>query len=150
MKGVSSVIAIILILMIVIALAALAYTWFSGIFATMTQQAGTAVTTTTGAMGTRFKIEAARNISSGPLWYVNITIRNIGTVNINLSLLTAYVDGANVPVIYSAIPPPYPILTPQSASGQIPINTTNVGNPCDKILMLTIATGLSDSRKISC
>ena len=65
MKGVSAVIAIILILMIVVALAALAYTWFTGIFASMTQTAGTAVTSTTGAMATQFRLESAVCDSAG-------------------------------------------------------------------------------------
>jgi hypothetical protein len=137
--------------MIVIAMAALAYTWFSGIFASLTSTAGSAVTSTIGAMTTQFRIEAARNVSSGPLWYVNISIRNVGTTNINLNMSIAYLDEINVPVLYQYIPGfPNIILTPGSVSGQIPINTTSVGSPCGKTLMITVATGIFDSRKVNC
>jgi len=95
MKGVSSVIAIILILMIVIALAALAYTWFSGIFASLTSTAGTAVTTTTGAMATQFRIESSRYTTS-PFVSILTTIRNTGSQSFNASttIVGLYFDNA--------------------------------------------------------
>jgi len=147
MKGVSSVIAIILILMIVIALSALAYTWFSGIFASLTSTAGTAVTTTTSAMTTQFRIEAARyggSVATG----TNVTIRNTGTTNINGSLTVAYIGGqassyagiatggANIAQYGTAVIYNIANLTP------IVCGTTAV--------MVTIGTGLTDSRTISC
>jgi flagellin-like protein len=93
MKGVSEVIAIILILMIVIALAALAYTWFSGVFASLTGTAGTAVTNTVNQMNTQFRIESTKGPASGT--WVSVSIRNLGTQNINGSSSTTafYVDG---------------------------------------------------------
>ena len=95
MKGVSEVIAIILILMIVIALSALAYTWFSGIFASMTASAGTAVTTTTQAMQTQFNLESAGNTSTNAIRFI---IRNTGTQPFNCSdtKISVYIDGTKV------------------------------------------------------
>jgi FlaG/FlaF family flagellin (archaellin) len=147
MKGIESIIAIILILMIVIALSALAYTWFSGIFASLTGTASTAVTSTTNAMTTQFRIEAAK-FSGSVATGTNVTIRNIGTQSFNGSSVAPYIGGqyssytgitsgtANIlqggsAVIYAII-------------NQTPIicGTTTV--------MVTIGTGLTDSRTISC
>jgi FlaG/FlaF family flagellin (archaellin) len=88
MKGVEAVIAIILILMIVIALAALAYTWFSGIFSSLTSTAGTGVTSTTNAMATQFSVENAKGAGT----MINVTLRNTGTQNIDLTSVRAYVS----------------------------------------------------------
>jgi len=60
----------------------LAYTWFSGIFASLTSTAGTAVTTTTGAMTTQFRIESSRYTSGTG---IATTIRNIGSQSFNAS-----------------------------------------------------------------
>ncbi len=90
-KGVSEVIAIILILMIVIALAALAYTWFSGIFASLTGTASVAVTTTTSQMATAFKIDT---IKWTPQVGLAFTLRNVGSQSFNASWQTLgiYID----------------------------------------------------------
>ena len=77
--------------MIVVALAALAYTWFTGIFASLTSGAETAVETTTEAMGVSFRIEAAKRIDAG-LEDVSVTVRNVGTSALNVSKFSAYVD----------------------------------------------------------
>jgi len=149
MKGVSEVIAIILILMIVIALSALAYTWFSGIFASMTQSAGTAVTTTTSAMATQFRIESVRyggTVGTG----TNVTIRNTGTQNINGSLVMVYIAGQVAP--YQGIS------TGTSNIGQygsaviynVSNSTAYSGVACGSVLTVTIGTGLTDSRTIVC
>jgi len=146
MKGVSSVIAIILILMIVIALAALAYTWFSGIFASLTSTAGTAVTTTTGAMATQFTIEAAKyggSVATG----VNATIRNTGTTSFDASKAVAYVGG-------SLSPKQGPASTTTLTSGMTSV-LWNISNQSPitcgtTVLTITIETGLSNSRSISC
>jgi flagellin-like protein len=149
MKGVSSVIAIILILMIVIALAALAYTWFSGIFASLTSTAGTAVTTTTGAMNTQFRIEAARyggSVATG----VNVTIRNIGTQSFNVSKSTAYIAGGYVP--YQGITVTG-TLAPYATAVIYNITNTTTGGAIicgSTIVAVTIGTGLTNSRTIAC
>ena len=99
MKGVSAVIAIILILMIVVALAALAYTWFTGIFSSLTESTGSAVESTTGAMATSFVIEAANCEADGcgaGVDCVHVTVRNTGTQNITATSLASYVDDSFV------------------------------------------------------
>jgi flagellin-like protein len=88
MKGVSDVIAIILILMIVIALAALAYTWFTGVFTSLTASAGTAVTQTTTQMQSQFSIENAR-YSAGS---IRVDYRNTGTQTLDETFMTAYIN----------------------------------------------------------
>jgi len=146
MKGVSEVIAIILILMIVIALAALAYTWFSGIFASMTGTAGTAVTTTTQAMATQFRIESAKYYATGTL--TNVTIRNIGTQSFDLSKAVPYVGG----LIYSTKGGPSTTTTLTSGSTGIIYNIVAQGAvTCGTTTVtITIETGLTDTRVISC
>ncbi len=146
MKGVSAVIAIILILMIVVALAALAYTWFTGIFATLTQTAGTAVTTTTGQMATQFRIEAASctgTCVAGET--VSFTIRNTGTQTFDRELTDAYVDGIHYE--------PTPTGSGDLGSGGTETYTLTTGeaHTCDtSVVAVTIATGLRDSRIIIC
>jgi len=144
MKGVSAIIAIILILMIVIALAALAYTWFSGIFSTLTNSATNATTTATTAMGMQIQIEAAKYYTGGP-GSVNTTIRNTGTVDFDTTRLAIYIDGSLCPT-YAAVP-----------SGKIPvgstttINITNTTNACpNKALKITLESGLEDYKTITC
>jgi len=166
MKGVSSIIAIILILMIVIALSALAYTWFSGIFASLTSTAGTAVTTTTGEMATQFRIESAVKVGAS---YTEITIRNIGTQNINASAGTGwqiaiYIDGnqqtgfsGSVPVNCincvtgagtSCTSGSGCIILPQGAATYRP--TTTAPTCGTSVVKVTIGAGVTDSRTISC
>jgi flagellin-like protein len=155
MKGVSSVIAIILILMIVIALAALAYTWFSGIFASLTSTAGTAVTTTTSAMATQFRIEAAKFTATGCVpsyvspWNgcLNVTIRNTGTQGFNVSKTVTYVGGANSPILGTI---PTGSLTGGQTSVIYNISNQTTISCGSTVLTITIETGLSDSRSITC
>ena len=165
MKGVSSIIAIILILMIVIALAALAYTWFSGIFASLTSTAGTAVTTTTGEMTTQFRIESVKYIPASA--YTEVSIRNIGTQNINASVGTSgqiaiYIDGnlqtgfsgggiASCSGSYSGTcsGASYScLILPGGVCLYRPTTTTpTCGTSTAKV---TIGAGVTDSRTISC
>jgi archaellum component FlaF (FlaF/FlaG flagellin family) len=134
--------------MIVIALAALAYTWFSGIFASLTSTAGSAVTSTTTAMATQFRIEAARyggSVATG----VNATIRNTGTQSFNVSKSVAYVGGAYSPIL--GFSPPGTL----AAGGTAVIyNIANQTIACpttgSTTLTITIETGLTDSRAITC
>ena len=140
MKGVSAIIAIILILMIVIALAALAYTWFTGIFSSLTTSATNATTTATTAMGMQIRIEAAKNYGS----YVNATIRNIGTVDIDQSKFGVYIDGSLCPT--------YDPNTGKISPGfTTTINITNTTAACpNKVLKISIETGLEDYKTITC
>jgi archaellum component FlaF (FlaF/FlaG flagellin family) len=145
MKGVSAIIAIILILMIVVALSALAYTWFSGIFTSLTTTTSNATSQATTAMAMQFRIEAAKSYGGGGgTGSVNATIRNIGTVNFDVGKLGIYIDGmlsSYVPIASYALPP-----------GQvITLNITNATAACpNKVLAITLESGLQDSRTISC
>ena len=93
MKGVSAVIAIILILMIVVALAALAWTWFSGIFSSLTETAETSVTATAESMAQNFVIESALCDDLAPASdEIYIAMRNIGQAPFVNTELSVYVD----------------------------------------------------------
>jgi len=133
MKGIESIIAIILILMIVIALAALAYTWFSGVFANLTNTASNATMTTASAMQANFVIENARNSSTT----VYFSIRNIGTATIDLTKVTAYVD--DVPYTLGGGCTGTLKYGEHTASE---CSISGVSNPKGKILKLAIAQGL--------
>jgi len=138
MKGVSTVIAIILILMITVALAALAYTWFTGIFASLTASATTATTTATTAMATSFVIESAWNVST----LVNVAIRNTGTSNINMPKIIAYVsDIKYTPANLN----PTTTLSP----GDKGTFTLTVTDPKGKTLIVSIESGLQQSATIT-
>ena len=132
--------------MIVIALAALAYTWFSGVFSTLTSQAGAAVTSTTGQMATQFKIEVAKYISGSQ---VNYTIRNIGTQTFDVSKTNAFIGGAPASMAGWTC-------TPACTNNYVPIGGTvniqvsNTTAAClstggGKTMNVNIATGLQDS-----
>jgi len=108
MKGVSEIIAIILILMIVVALAALAYTWFSGIFTSLTATTSNATTSTTNAMTTNFRIEVAKFLANNN---VTVTIRCLGTTPLDLTLLSAYINDV-----------------PQNINGKSSLGTISYGN----------------------
>jgi hypothetical protein len=145
--------------MIVIALAALAYTWFSGIFASLTSTAGTAVTTTTTAMATQFRIESARNHSSTA---VTVLIRNIGTQDFDASATKTgiYMDGLLVFTIVLAECKPtctnnilvsggtarYTFNVPTGTS----ISCSKCPGACTNDIKVTITTGLIDTYKMVC
>jgi len=146
MKGVSAIIAIILILMIVVALAALAYTWFSGIFTSLTTTTSNATSTATTAMAMQFRIEAAKfYMCTGCIGgSVNATIRNMGTVNFDIGKISPYVDGQ----LSWYVPNASYSLSPGQTFA---INITNWTSACpNKVLMITLESGLQDSRTISC
>ena len=136
--------------MIVIALSALAYTWFSGIFASMTQSAGTAVTTTTSAMATQFSIDSAKG--SGTT--VNIVYRNTGTQNINRTQSNVYVNDAPCTFSDTGTLGPSQYTSPAVAATNCPSCTCS-GGICynsNKIetAILTIGSGLQQSATVTC
>jgi len=153
MKGVSSVIAIILILMIVIALAALAYTWFSGIFATLTSTAGSAVTTTTGAMATQFTIESVKQAGTS----ITFVMRNTGTTNIDLTNTNVYTGDGTVlgETISGNLNAGQRRTTADTATGAPACASCSGGvcyYPAGRIqtLRVTIGTGLENSATVTC
>ena len=138
--------------MIVIALAALAYTWFSGIFASLTSTAGTAVTTTTGAMATQFVIDAAKQTTATSITFV---IRNTGTQSIDLGTLNAYLsDGTALSESASTI------LTSGQRSAPIPATGATTCTACTagicyvsgkiQTIRITIGTGLENAATVNC
>jgi len=148
MKGVSAVIAIILILMIVVALAALAYTWFTGIFSQLTATTETAVTETTGQMGTGFRIEFANYVGSDN---TNVTIRNTGSQAFNASRSTVYIG--NYLRIYDGVQTPSAggILAPGDVAVIYNVDNDTPSIACCNLdLKVSIETGLSDTTKIVC
>lgn len=98
MKGQEDIIAVVLILMVTIALTALAYMWFSGIFSGIMATVTTALTRTSGAMATQFKIEnAVFNITENTILYV--TIRNVGSQSFNANKVAFYVNDLPKPFV---------------------------------------------------
>lgn len=89
MKGISAVIAVVLILMITIAIAALAYTWFTGVFTSVSGTIGTAAETATQNIAGQLTIDAA---SFAPTNAVRIGIRNTGSGDLDLATLTIYIN----------------------------------------------------------
>jgi flagellin-like protein len=139
MKGVSAIIAVILILMIVVALAALAYTWFTGIFTSLTGGAQTAISSTTTALGTNFRIESAKNTSAT---VVTVMTRNVGTVDLDMTKLSAYIDEEAKPITNQAN-------LGISVAGNITLFTvTGAVNPNGKTLKIVTSTGLEQSATI--
>ena len=127
--------------MITVALAALAYTWFTGIFATLTASATTATTTATTAMGTSFRIEAAKYTGSNN---VNATIRNVGSSSFSATTtkLGAYIGGISQTV--STVDPSGVL----ASGGTATLKITNGTVACGNTLAITIETGLTDSKTI--
>jgi FlaG/FlaF family flagellin (archaellin) len=141
MKGVSAVIAIILILMIVVALTALAYTWFREIFGGLTVSANNATSTATTSLSMKMRIDVVKYY---PGFGVNATIRNIGTVDIDMSKLGIYIDGSYCPV-YA---PSSGKLTPGLTNT---IKITNTTAACYyKVLKVSLETGFEDYKTITC
>lgn len=93
MKGISAIIAVVLILLITVALAAAGYMFFSGTFSTVTTTTSTSISGTTQQMQTQYIIESVKFISPSS---VNFTIRNTGTVDIDIADAGIYID--DVPV----------------------------------------------------
>ncbi len=141
MKGVSAIIAIILLVMISVSLAGLAWLWFFEITNTLENSVTNATESATSRIGTQGRIGVARFY---PSTWVNATIRNIGTVDIDLSKLGIFIDG----VLSTTYTPNTGKLTPGST---ITINITNTTAACtDKILKISFPSSIEDYKTISC
>ncbi len=92
-------------------------------------------------MAMQFRIEDAKYYTDG---WVNATIRNIGVVNFDVGKLAVYVDG--VLSIYA----PNATGNYLSPGQTITLNITNGKAACSKVLVITLESGLQDSRTISC
>ena len=117
MKGVSTVVLVIIILMIVVALSALAYTWFIGIYQTITQTGAEAIETASTAGQAMMKIES---VSDNQIY-----IRNTGQVD--LTDINVYVgDTAVSATVTPSIVPPGDVATitfTSAPSGDIKVTT---------------------------
>ena len=141
MKGISAIISIILLVMISISLAGLAWVWFFNITNNLTTIATNATKEATNTMGMQARIEVAQFYSAN---WVNATIRNIGTVNIDVAKLGIFVDGV-LSTIYS---PNTGMLAPGST---ITINITNATQACTgKVLKISFENGFEDYVTIAC
>ena len=144
-KGVSAVIAIVLILMITVALAAMAYVFFTSVFTQISKGASESVSNVGTAVGTQLIIENVAG-SGWPGW-ANITIRNVGTVNINLTKLSFYVDNTLMTDVHGN----EGILSPGNYT-EIDIETgsNSIPEPCGKTLKVTTETGFETTAPINC
>jgi len=140
MKGVSTIIAVVLILMIVVSLAALTFTWFTGIIDILTNTASNASSQATCSMAMKIEIENARYFSGDS---INSTIRNTGTIDVDISKLAFYIDG-----VPSSFTPSTGKLSPGSIGN---FNITNITPACqNKVIKVTHECGGEDYRTISC
>jgi flagellin-like protein len=145
LKGVSAIIAVILIVMIVVSLVGLTWTWFNGLINNLQSSTSNATTTATTALGMQASIEVAKFYPGAyPLNYVNATIRNTGTLDINIGKFGVYIDGVFCP---SYVPNSGKISPGSTAT----INITNSTPACpNKVLKITIENGLEDYKTITC
>jgi FlaG/FlaF family flagellin (archaellin) len=158
MKGVSAVIAIILILMIVVALAALAWTWFSGIFSSLTETAETSVTATAESMAQNFVIESALCTDNAPnADTIDVAIRNIGQAPIvggASTEISAYVDDLYADALDVSCSPAS-IAVGAIGTCTITANAGELNFDCQsgatqaESVKLSIASGLAKSKSLS-
>lgn len=90
MKGVSSIVAVVLILLITIALAGMAYIWFTSVFGAVTESAGETVERSTEQFATNFALESASYNCQNS---VQLSVRNVGTSNIDATAFAVYLSG---------------------------------------------------------
>ena len=142
MRGISSVIAIILILLIVVSLAALAYMWFINVFEALTGAAGETAESAERTLATDFKIESAKNET---LDTIRVVLRNTGTIDIDMSKIAVYLDGSYQDA--SNLEGNVGTLSPDDVKT---FNITNIANPCNRVLQVTVPAGKSDVTTTEC
>ncbi|MCD6477251.1 MAG: hypothetical protein J7K26_03805 [Candidatus Aenigmarchaeota archaeon] len=148
MKAVSAVIAVVLILMITVALAAAAYVWFSDVFGSITKGVGKAAEGVSEKIATDFDIEVATyNSDKGQ---ISVTIRNIGTTDIDLTKIAMYIDGEitdfNLPVDEETEEK----ITSIRAGEVATLTTDYEGCTGTHTIKLTTETGLDKSETLEC
>jgi flagellin-like protein len=89
-KGITPVVAIILLLMIVISLIGGFMLWFGQVSELLQRRGEERLNVTIGAMEKTIVVE---NVVTDGATYVNITIRNTGSIDISSRELGIYVDG---------------------------------------------------------
>jgi len=148
MKGQEGIITIILLVMIVLAVVSLAYMWITGMFTSLAEFVGSAITQVSGSMATQFRLENAYYDSDFNDLYV--TVRNVGTQTFDATRTAFYID--NIP---QTVEEGFPTcLNCECASLErgcianyliIPSSQPSEGS----MLRITIETGAQDTRKIS-
>jgi len=89
MAGLSTILTIVILSLIMISMITFFYTWSIIIFDTVTNPAQTAVKNTISEMGRNIKIVSATNTTEEE---ITVYVKNIGTNDIDLSYMTAYLD----------------------------------------------------------
>ncbi len=131
--------------MIVVSLIGLTYTWFFGLISHLQDTTSNATATATTKLGMKANIEVAKFYPGAyPLNYVNATIRNSGTMNLDIGKLGVYINGVFCPTY---VPNSGKISPGYTAT----ISITNATPACpDKVLKVTIESGLEDYKTITC
>jgi hypothetical protein len=126
--------------MIVVSLAGLAYIWFVDIMGKITESTAGVMNQTLVAFGTQFRIEVAKYDTNNN---ITVSLRNTGTQNIDMSKLAAYIEDetAEINSGNTGIAEPGDVRT---------IGVTNTTEVCGKVIKITTAVGVSDSRTVSC
>lgn len=142
-KGISAIVSIILILMIVVSLVSLTWTWFLGMFSNLSVNAQSSIEAATTSVGANFKIEAARNITGLPACCnVSVSIRNIGSSQMNVTRMSAYIDDEKKVVIGASI-----VALPKGGVATFNVSTTS--DPKGKRLKLVSESGFEQSTTIT-
>ncbi|OGI12204.1 hypothetical protein A3K64_02635 [Candidatus Micrarchaeota archaeon RBG_16_36_9] len=140
MKGVSAIIAIVLLVMITISLAGLAWLWIFNLSTVLENTVTNTTRRATENMGMQARIQVARFY---PIRWVNATILNTGTVDIDLSKLGIFIDDV---LTINYVPNTSKIMP----GGMETINITNTTPACNKVLRITFPSGVDDYKTISC
>ena len=140
MKGVSAIIAIVLLVMITISLAGLAWLWIFNLSTVLENTVTNTTRRATENMGMQARIQVARFY---PIRWVNATILNTGTVDIDLSKLGIFIDDV---LTINYVPNTSKIMP----GGMETINITNTTAACNKVLRITFPSGVDDYKTISC
>jgi len=147
MKGQEEVLSIIMLVMIALAVVSLAYMWITGMFSTLADSVGKAITQTTGSMATQFRLENA--VYDPVLNELYVTVRNVGTQTFDATRTAFYVNEiAQTPEIPSCPNCDCSSLSRGCIASYEILNV--VGTVSEgSMLRITIENGAQDSRKIT-
>jgi FlaG/FlaF family flagellin (archaellin) len=141
MKGVSEIITLVLIALIVVAMAGMAYMWFSGMLTTLTGDAQEKVDQSTNIMASNFRIEFANKVTDT---VATVTILNLGSAPINVSKMSAYVNGERYQIDYQ-----HATLGYLKYGNISTFNVTGLSDPAGKRLRLVVESGVDQTTTIS-
>lgn len=147
MKGQEEIITIILLVMIVLAVASLAYMWITGMFTSLVDFVGNAITQTSGSMATQFRLENA--VYDPILNELYVTVRNVGSQNFDSTRTAFYVN--DVPQQPEDALTTCPTCDCFSLDRGCIVNYVIVPSsvpPEKSMIRITIETGAQDAREI--